>query len=200
MMAPTFLRWPLLAAGLLAMASSSAGDSQSGTKDKSAAAPDRAALIHELEFYVGKTMALASAGKPYQEVIAHIGKPPPNHQEGLDEGDRVASLYPPSRLFSEMTFRLGSGEQASQVVAMDFIAKPGSFTMDDMQAVFGPWHRTPEQDEGTLFVLAWFPRYDKSSGAHMFLYADDAGRDNVVIAPGRTPGRVFFTTSYERED
>ena len=200
MMAPTFLRWPLLAAGLLAMASSSAGDIQSGAKENSAGAPDRAAILHELEFYVAKTMALASAGKPYREVIAHIGKPPPNHQAGLDDGDRVASLYPASRLFSEMTFRLGSDDQANQVVAMDFIAKPGSFTMDDMQAVFGPWHRTPEEDEGTLFVLAWFPRYDKSSGAHMFLYADDAGQDSVKIAPGRTPGRVFFTTSYERDD
>ena len=200
MMAPTFLRWPLLAAGLLAMASGSAGDVQPRAKENSAAAPDRMAIIHELEFYVGKTMALASAGKPYQEVIAHIGKPPPNHQEGLDDGDGVASLYPASRLFSEMTFTLGSGDQANQVVSMDFIAKPGSFTMDDMQAVFGPWHRTPEEDEGTLFVLAWFPRYDKSSGAHMFLYADDAGQDNVVIAPGHTPGRVFFTTRYERDD
>lgn len=198
-MASTFLRWPLLAASLLAMASSSAGDIPSGSKDGSAGAPDRAGIIHELEFYVGKTMALASAGKPYQEVIAHIGKPPPHHQEGLDDGDRVASLYPSSRLFSEMTFRLGSGDQAGQVVAMDFIAKPGSFTMDDMREVFGPWQRSPEEDEDTLFVLAWFARYDKSSGAHMFLYADDAGKDDVVIAPGHTPGRVFFTTSYERD-
>jgi hypothetical protein len=160
------------------------------------------AILHELEFYVGKTMALAAAGKPYQEVIDHIGQPPPHHQEELDDDleNGVSDVSHTSQLFTDITFHLGSGETAGQVVAMDFFARPGSFTMDDMAAVFGPWHRAAQGAEDILFVPAWFERYDKSSGARLFLYADDAGKSDIVIAAGHTPGRVFFTTIYDRDE
>ena len=158
---------------------------------------DRAAIVEELQFFVAKTMSLACAGKPYEEVIAHIGSIMPQDQEALGEDDNtVASMISESLLFSEIFFHLGDGDQSNQIVAMNFIAEPGTFTMDDMEAVFGPWHRIPAEDEGTLFVLAWFPRYDKSNGAEMFLYADDAGKP-IRIASGNTPGRIFFTTEYE---
>lgn len=162
---------------------------------------ERSSIREELETYVAKTMALASEGRHYQEVIAHIGAPPPRDQEELNEGEDngVASVHTESRLFSFISFRLGSGDDARRIVHMEFFAEPGAFTMDDLRSVFGPWHRTPEEDEGTLFVLAWFPRYDKSNGAQMFLYADDAGKD-IPIAPGQTPGRIFFTSEYARDE
>jgi hypothetical protein len=100
---------------------------------------DRAAIIKELKFYVAKTMSLACAGKPYEEVIAHIGSIMPQDQEALDEDDTtVANMTSESRLFDEIFFHLGYGEQSKQIVAMNFIVKPGMFTMDDMEAVFGP--------------------------------------------------------------
>ena len=169
--------------------------------DTAASALDRAAILHELEFYVARTMALASAGKPYPEVIAHVGAVPEQDQEELDDDEEngVASVASTSRLFPFICFRLGSGEQTRTIASMEFYAEPGAFTMDDMEAVFGPWHRIPEEDDDTLFVLAWFSRYDKSSGATMFLYADDAGKD-IPIAAAHTPGRVFFTTEYARDN
>lgn len=154
-------------------------------------------IARELHLYIGKTIALASAGKPYQEVIAHIGKPPAHHQQALDSGEGGASLYPDSALFKEITFGLGRGEQAQYIVSMEFIAKKGAFDMHDLGAAFGEWQRSPKEPEQATYAVAWFPKYDKASGARFFLYAED-GDYTTHIDPHKTPVRIFFQTDHFR--
>jgi hypothetical protein len=154
-------------------------------------------ILQELNIFVGKTIELASAGKPYQDVIRHIGKLPAEHQKALKNGEGAASLYPKSALFSEMTFHLA--RDSDRIVSMEFIANPGAFTMDDLRAAFGEWRRSPEEPVEASFAVAWFPRYDPSTGATLFLYAEDGDYGGSIDA-GKTPVRLFFQASLFRWD
>lgn len=60
---------------------------------------DRANILQALRLYVGKTIDLAAAGRPYQDVIAHIGEPHLGHAVLLSEDDHMDSIYPRSMLF-----------------------------------------------------------------------------------------------------
>ena len=148
-------------------------------------------IARELALYVGKTIELASADKPYQEVIKHIGEPPAHHKKALANGEGAASLYPKSELFSEITFYLGQGDKAQQIVSMEFISKKGAYDMDDLRASFGEWHRSPRPPEKVSYAVAWFPKYDPSGGAELFLYAED-GDYTTSIDPKKTPVRLFI--------
>lgn len=151
----------------------------------------RETIARELALYVGKTMALASTGKPYQEVIKDIGELQAHHKKALANGDGAASLYPKSELFSEITFYLGKGDKAQQIVSMEFISKKGAYNMDDLRAAFGEWHRSPKAPAQVSYAVAWFPKYDPSGGAQMFLYAED-GDYTTSIDPTKTPVRLFI--------
>ncbi|MEW7851020.1 hypothetical protein AB2N08_20220 [Massilia aurea] len=154
-------------------------------------------IARELALYVGKTIELASTDRPYQEVIKHIGEPPANHKKALANGDGAASLYPKSELFSEITFYLGDGDKAQQIVSMEFVSKDGAYDMDDLRAAFGEWHRSPKPPEKASFAVAWFPKYDPSNGAQLFLYAEDADYTSS-IDPKKTPYRLFIQNTLFR--
>lgn len=167
------------------------------TNPPSTGVPGHENIARELALYVGQTMALASAGKPYQEVIAHIGQPPSHHQQALDDGDGAASLYPDCALFREMTFYLGRGDAANRIASMEFISNDGAFNMDDLRAAFGPWRRSPKEPSEVAYAVAWFEQYDTCSGGRMFLYAEDANY-TTHIDPAQTPARLFFQTDHFR--
>jgi hypothetical protein len=167
------------------------------TATMSTAGAHRENALRELNLFVGKTIELASAGKPYQEVIQHIGALSAEHRKALKNGEGAASLYPASALFSEMTFYLGRG--SDRIVSMEFIANKGAFDMDDLRAAFGEWHRSPAEPEQASFAVAWFPQYDQSTGAKLFLYAED-GDYAPRIDAGKTPARLFFQADHFRWD
>lgn len=152
---------------------------------------ERADIARELKLYVEKTIELASAGRPYQEVVHHIGAPHLGHKVWVSAENRGGSIYPPSKLFKEIVIHLARDTKSQQVVAIEFFSNPGSYDMNDLQAAFGDWHRSPKEPEECSFALAWFPRYDASTGAKFFLYAED-GEYASTIDPKRTPDRLFI--------
>lgn len=151
---------------------------------------NRENIARELDLYVRKTIELASAGRPYREVIAHIGVPHLGHDVVLSEKNRGGSIYPPSKLFREIVIWLARDPSSQQVIAMEFFSRPDSYNMDDLRAAFGEWHRSPKEPSECSFAIAWFPRYDASTGAKLFLYAED-GEYAKAIDPKRTPVRLF---------
>lgn len=147
-------------------------------------------IARELDLYVRKTIELASAGRPYREVIEHIGVPHLGHEVLLSKDNRCGSIYPPSKLFREIVICLPREVSSQQVIAMEFFSHPYAYNMDDMRAAFGDWHRSPKEPRECSFALAWFPRYDASTGAKLFLYEED-GEYAKSIDPKRTPVRLF---------
>lgn len=149
-------------------------------------------IHHELKRMIGDTIALATEGKQYQEVVAHIGKLPANTQKLIDIGEPILIIKPTSDLFQEVIIHLGTKPgMRERVIAFEFFSKKGSFSMDDMRAVFGEWRRSPKEPSEASFAVAWFPRYDPSSGARYFLYAED-GEYKTRIDPKKTPERIFI--------
>ena len=161
--------------------------------------PSRDKAVWELQLLVGETIALATAGLPYREVVSHLGPLSDRAQQALDNGDGAASINPASELFSEIVIHLGRSkpETVGKIVALEFITRKGSFDMDDMRTAFGQWHRSPKNGEKASFAVAWFPRYDAMSGARYFMYAED-GEYVDRIDPKRTPVRIFVQTSQFR--
>lgn len=147
----------------------------------------------ELAQTIGAALELAIAGKPYAQVIRHLGIMPEHHHKYLMSGERASTLDAASSLFSEIHFSLDApGTVAeSRVLTMEFIPQPGAFNFHHMREAFGEWKRSPPEPEDAAFALAWFLRYDARSGAPFSLYAEhkDYG---TAIDPNKTPDRVFL--------
>lgn len=162
----------------------------------SSAHTPRDTIRNELARQIGHTIDLLHTGQPYPDVIRHLGKIPAHHRKALAQGDGCAGIIPKSSLFSEICFHL-ERENNQHVVAMEFFSNAGAFNMDDLRAVFGDWHRSPPEPEECTFAIAWFPKYDVSSGARFFLYAED-GTYGSAINPDDTPCRLFIQVQLAR--
>ena len=151
------------------------------------------AIAAELIKTVGAALALTIAGKPYAEVIAHLGAMQEHHRAFLMSGETMSTLDAASPLFSEIHFKLdrpGTSPEA-RILTLEFISKPGSYTFHDVRDAFGVWHRSPPEPDDASFSLAWFPPYDARSGAPFSLYAEFAPY-STAIDPAQTPARIFF--------
>ena len=147
----------------------------------------------ELAQTIGKSLELTIAGKPYAEVIRHLGTMPDHHRDYLMSGERASTLEATSPLFDEIHFSLdapGTSPDAC-IVTLEFICEPGAFTFHDLRDVFGEWHRSPPAPEEVAFALAWFPRHDVRGGHPFSLYAEFA-EYSAAIDPDQTPARVYF--------
>ena len=155
----------------------------------------------ELAQTIGAALELTIAGRPYAEVIRHLGSMPEHHRDYLMYGERSATLDPASPLFNEIHFSLdapGTSPEA-RVLTLEFISEPGTYTFHHLREVFGEWHRSPPEPHEVAFALAWFVRHDVRSGAPFSLYAEYE-EYSAMIDPDRTPGRVFFQTRDGRWD
>ena len=147
----------------------------------------------ELAQTVGAALELSIAGRPYAEVIRHLGSMPEHHRGYLMSGERHGTLDSASPLFDEIHFSLdapGTSPEA-RVLTLEFISQPGAYTFHHLREVFGEWHRSPPAPDKAAFALAWFVRYDVRSGAPFSLYAEYEEYDSA-IDPDRTPCRVYF--------
>ena len=155
----------------------------------------------ELAQTIVTALELSIAGKPYAEVIRHLGTMPEHHREYLMSGERQSTLDAASSLFDEIHFSLdapGTSPEA-RVLTMEFIPEPGTFTLRHLSEVFGEWHRSPPESEEASYALAWFTRHDVRSGAPFSVYAE-YGEFSTAIDPDKTPDRVFFQPQDGRWD
>jgi hypothetical protein len=150
---------------------------------------------------IGAALELTIAGKPYADVIRHLGSMPEHHRDYLMSGERSGTLDPASPLFDEIHFSLDAPGTvpAARVLTMEFISEPGAFTFHHLREAFGEWHRSPPEPHEAAFALAWFVRYDVRSGAPFSLYAE-YDEYSAAIDPDRTPGRVYFQARDGRWD
>lgn len=150
---------------------------------------------------IGSALELASAGKPYADVIRHLGTMPEHHRDYLMSGERDGTLEASSPLFDEIHFSLdtpGTSPEA-RIVTLEFISEPGAFDFHDLREAFGEWRRSPPEPEEVAFAVAWFIRYDVRGGAPFSLCAE-YGEYSAAIDPGRTPDRVVFQPGDGRWD
>lgn len=155
----------------------------------------------ELAQTIGAALDAAIAGKPYAEVLGHLGTMPEHHREFLMSGERQSTLDAASSLFYEIHFSLdapGTSPEA-RVLTLEFIPEPGAFTLRQLSEVFGEWRRSPPEPEEVSYALAWFTRHDVRSGAPFSLYAE-YGEYSTAIDPDTTPDRVFFQPKDGRWD
>jgi len=108
-------------------------------------------IAKELNFYLERTLELATAGKPYPKVVGHFASAERLKKEAVDRDSVPGSIYPDSKLFHEITYYFGEGKKKSMIVAVEFMPKPNTFDLNDMKAVFGEWRRSPpETGDGGL--------------------------------------------------
>lgn len=157
--------------------------------------------IPELAQTIGKALELTIAGKPYADVIRHLGTMPEHHREYLMSGEREGTLEAASPLFDEIHFTLDAPGTSPEgcVVTLEFICNPGTFSFHDLREVFGEWRRSPPEPEEASFALAWFTRHDVRSGAPFSLYAEFEDYSAAIDAD-RTPARVYFQPTDGRWD
>lgn len=156
-------------------------------------------IEEELKFYVGKTLELATAGKPYPQVVGHFASAERLKKEAADPDAVPGSINPDSKIFHEITYYFGEGKTKGQIVAVEFIPKPNTFDLSDMAAVFGEWRRSPQAPKMAAFALAWFAKHDVRSGARFSLYAEYKAYA-ATIDPKATPDRIYFHTADGRWD
>ena len=162
---------------------------------------DQDKVQQELAANIGVALELAKAGKPYEEVIRHLGTVPRHHRKELASGGNGASIEPKSRMFSEINFSVTGADKGApaRIATLEFIAVKGAFNFQHLNALSGEWRRSPPEPEECSFALAWFPSHDVRSGAPFSLYAEYAPF-TTSIDPAQTPSRVFFQTADGRWD
>jgi hypothetical protein len=147
-------------------------------------------LLAELYQSVGRTFELVSERRPFNDILHHYADLA-DDTLALIRDPRSATLYPGSRLFSSVQFRLAEHpyQPGGVVTFVQFGVRPHALVLRDLMKVFGHWHAA--SSAAAAQPIARFDAFRVCNKSRFLLCAEFAGPRGAPQM-GDTPLRVFF--------